>query len=120
MTRPFPLPDGIQTGRIAKGPFPSLAEGERVDTLMAAPSFRIERILSSGHATAPGVWYDQSGDEWVLLLEGQATIAFENGTRFPLEGGEWMFLPAHVRHRVESTSSRPGCVWLAVHLTRAE
>ncbi len=113
----LPLPEGVFRGTLGGGPFPPLSEGERFETLVTGAACRIERILSSGHLTPPGEWYDQPGDEWVLLVEGEATLAFDGGMRCTLCGGEWVFLPAHVRHRVEATSSNPGCVWLAVHLT---
>ena len=32
----------------------------------------VERIVSWGHVTPEGQWYDQKKDEWVLLLEGAA------------------------------------------------
>ncbi len=112
-----PLPEGVRKGMLGGGGFPSPSEAERLETLASGAGVRIEKILSSGHVTPPGEWYDQSDDEWVLLVEGEATIGFESGMQCTLRGGEWVFLPAHVRHRVESTSVSPGCVWLAVHLT---
>ncbi len=117
MRSSHPLPQGVQTGTLEREHFPTLAEGERVETLISGPAFRIERILSSGQFTPTGEWFDQRGDEWVLLMEGEATIGFEGGLRCALKPGDWVFLPARVRHRVESTSAHPGCVWLAVHLT---
>ena len=32
-----------------------------------------------------------------------------------LTAGDYLFIPAHQKHRVEYTSSRPPCIWLAVH-----
>jgi len=29
--------------------------------------------------------------------------------------GDWIEIPAHMRHRVESTSEDEDCIWLAVH-----
>ena len=109
------LPPGVRSGTLGGTPFPAIAEGERSDILLTGEGFRIERILSAGHTTPRGEWYDQAGDEWVLLVEGSATIAFGNGARRTLEKGDWLFLPRHCKHRVERTSARPGCVWLAVH-----
>ena len=117
MTAPSPLPKGVLRGSLSTERFPSPGEGERFDTLVSEPSVTIERILSAGHTTPAGEWYDQPEDEWVLLLEGEARIAFEAGANCTLRREDWIFLPAHVRHRVESTSAAPGCVWLAVHIT---
>jgi len=89
---------------------------ERFDVLLARPGVRIERIVSTGQATPPGEWYDQAGDEWVVLLAGRATLLFGSGDRLDLLPGDWLLIPAHARHRVEATSSDPPCVWLALHL----
>ena len=89
---------------------------ERFDELLARPGVRVERIVSMGQTTQPGEWYDQAGDEWVVLLTGRATLLFDGGARVELCPGDWLLIPAHARHRVEATSSAPPCVWLAVHL----
>ena len=88
---------------------------ETVDVLLDRPGARIERIVSTGQTTPPGQWYDQPGDEWVALLAGRATLRFEDGAFVELAPGDWLLIPAHVRHRVEATSADPPCVWLAVH-----
>jgi cupin 2 domain-containing protein len=113
------LPRGVQSGSIQKKAFPTIAEGERFETILAGREWLIETISSAGHTTRAGEWYDQERDEWVLLMEGEATIAFEGGAQKNLHGGDWVYLPAHCKHRVVSTSARPGCTWLAVHLTPA-
>lgn len=33
---------------------------EQVDELLSRPGVRVERIVSSGRASPPGYWYDQS------------------------------------------------------------
>lgn len=73
----------------------------------------VERIVSWGHVTPEGQWYDQEKDEWVLLLEGSARLGFADGREVALERGQCLLLPKHVRHRVLETS-KP-CVWLAIH-----
>jgi cupin 2 domain-containing protein len=70
----------------------------------------IEHILS-GALTAP-VDYNQSHDEWVLVLEGAAVVEVGD-QRFDLTAGDWLLLPARVPHRL--VESRPGTSWLAVH-----
>lgn len=90
---------------------------ERLDELVRAGGVRIERIVSTGQATPPGEWFDQAWDEWVVLLSGGAGLLIE-GDRAPrrLIPGDWVFLPAHQRHRVEWTAAGAPSVWLAVHL----
>lgn len=92
---------------------------ERFETLLARPGARVERIVSAGQATPPGEWYDQEGEEWVVLLSGRATLRFADGTILVLAPGDWLLIPAHARHRVEATSVEPPCVWLALHLPPA-
>ena len=78
---------------------------------------RVERIVSTGQATPPGEWYDQDGDEWVVLLSGAAGLLFEGeAAARPLEPGDWVLIPAHARHRVEWTAADEPTVWLAVHM----
>lgn len=93
-------------------------QAERIDTLCARPGVRIERIVSTGQSSPPGFWYDQPDDEWVALLSGAATLRFadEDAPRI-LRPGDWIFIPAHRRHRVEQTDADFASVWLAVHLT---
>jgi cupin 2 domain-containing protein len=75
----------------------------------------IERIVSTGQATPVGEWYDQERDEWVALLQGEALLSCEDGRVLALKAGDWVFISAHEKHRVERTSSEPPCIWLAVH-----
>jgi cupin 2 domain-containing protein len=94
---------------------PHLAE-ERLDELLSAPNLRVERIVSIGHATPSGVFYDQEWAEWVVVLQGSAKLLFE-GEVEPrlLEPGDYLHIPAHTRHRVEWTDPRRPTVWLAIH-----
>ena len=95
---------------------PAALEGELFDTLVETGSVRIERIISEGHATPPGEWYDQEQDEWVLLVSGAATLLFENDTApHSLKPGDHVMIPAGCRHRVEWTDAGRKTIWLAVH-----
>ncbi len=90
---------------------------EQVQELLAAPNVTIERIVSMGHATAAGQWYDQERAEWVVLLAGSAGLLFEGDTEpMWLEPGSYVHIAAHRRHRVEWTDAAVPTVWLAVHL----
>jgi cupin 2 domain-containing protein len=90
--------------------------GEAVEEILRAESFRIERIISRGRNSPEGFWYDQQTEEWVLLVSGSATLGFDDGRKVDLKPGDHLFIPRHVRHRVERTD--PETVWLAVHWTR--
>lgn len=89
---------------------------ERFEALLDRPGLRIERIVSTGHASPPGFWYDQPHDEWVLLLRGSAGLAIDGEAELTLRPGDFVLLPAHCRHRVSWTSDTEPTVWLAVHV----
>ena len=93
----------------------SLADKELFESLVANDNILIERIISTGQTTPPGEWYDQDKDEWVILLQGEAILIYEDGSRIKLIVGDYLFIPAHQKHRVEYTSTSPPCIWLAVH-----
>lgn len=95
---------------------PDILPGEEIfEALIPDRGILIERIISAGKASPEGFWYRQDRDEWVVLLQGRAKLAWENGKRMELKAGDWVFIPAHERHRVEWTSQEPACIWLAVH-----
>ena len=90
---PMPLPD------------------ELVQTLINSANVRIERIVSHGHSSLDGFWYDQDQHEWVMILMGAARLRFNDGT-VEMTPGDFM---KHKRHRVEWTTPDEPTIWLAVH-----
>jgi len=97
------------------GEIPAGTEGEFVQELFHSGPCRVERIVSRGQASPLGFWYDQEENEWVAVLAGKAGLLFE-GEAGPRElgPGDWVFIPAGTRHRVEWTDPRADTVWLAV------
>jgi cupin 2 domain-containing protein len=90
---------------------------EDVAPLLTTPEVRIMRIVSHAHASPPGFWYDQDETEWVMVVSGAAGLLIDGETAVRgLGPGDWLLIPAHVRHRVEWTASDQPTVWLAVHL----
>jgi cupin 2 domain-containing protein len=94
---------------------PEALPEELCETLARTDAVRIERIASRGHATPEGQWYDQDRREWVLLVQGAARLAFEDGRDVTLAPGDWLDIPAHDRHRVTWTDPAQDTIWLAVH-----
>lgn len=90
---------------------PGPLDAEHLTTLAHGAAFRLEHILSGAHASPPDSWYDQAQPEWVVLLAGRATLAFETGT-LELGAGDALLIPAHARHRVATSAD---AVWLALH-----
>ena len=85
------------------------------EIMLTGSNVRIERIVSHGQASPPGYWYDQDDDEWVMLLEGQATLRFDgDAPLLQLDAGMYVHIAAHARHRVEWTAPSRRTVWLAV------
>lgn len=87
---------------------------ELVQILVGASNVRIERIISHGHASPPGFWYDQDQHEWVAVLKGAARLRFEDQI-VEMKPGDFINIPAHRKHRVEWTASDEPTIWLAVH-----
>ena len=88
---------------------------ELTEVLCRSDGVRIERIVSRGHPSPPGFWYDQEEREFVLLVKGRAGLWFE-GEAQPrvVEEGDWVEIAPHARHRVEWTAPDQDTVWLAV------
>lgn len=90
---------------------------EEFIALLSSPTVKIERIVSTGHATPPGEWYDQEAMEWVAVLAGAAVLRFaDEATPRRLARGDWIAIPPHARHRVEWTDPNGPTIWLAVHI----
>jgi cupin 2 domain-containing protein len=88
---------------------------ELFTTLHRAAGLRIERIVSHGHSSPEGFWYDQADDEWVLVLEGSAAIQFEDDPEpVELTRGSYLHIAAHCKHRVLRTSPTEKTIWLAI------
>ncbi|MBN1587264.1 MAG: phosphoribosylaminoimidazole carboxylase [Candidatus Omnitrophica bacterium] len=89
---------------------------ELIEVLAEGKNVRIERIVSRGHASPPDFWYDQDTHEFVLLVQGEARLVFEEGPELVyLKAGDFLDIPAHRKHRVDWTLPDQDTVWLAVH-----
>jgi cupin 2 domain-containing protein len=107
----------LNLGNLFTGIPPELP-AELLQVLWQVPGLRLERIVSRGHVTPAGQWYDQDTDEWVVLLTGAARLRVEGRSELlELHPGDYVLLPAHLRHRVEWTDPGQDSVWLALHVT---
>ena len=93
---------------------PQNSAEEEFVTLFENSSLKIERIVSHSHASPEGFWYDQTEDEWVIILRGEANLEFASGEQVEMGEGDYLTIPRHVKHRVRRTG--PDTIWLAVHL----
>ncbi|HEY2826151.1 MAG TPA: phosphoribosylaminoimidazole carboxylase [Pirellulales bacterium] len=88
---------------------------ELVQTLVRAPGVQIVRVVSQGHASPEGFWYDQEENEFVVLMAGAARLVFEDQAE-PVEmaPGSCVKIAAHRRHRVDWTDPQQPTVWLGI------
>lgn len=91
---------------------------ELVTLLAQGNGVRIERIVSTGHTSPPGFWYDQPEHEWVVVLRGAAKLDFADRT-VELRAGDHILIPAHQKHRVAWTTPDEATIWLAVFFPHA-
>jgi cupin 2 domain-containing protein len=87
---------------------------EITSTLFKSDKVRIERIVSAGQTSPENGWFDQDENEWVILLQGYAGITFEDTNEILLNQGDYLFIPAHKKHKVTFTSKSRKSVWLAI------
>lgn len=88
---------------------------EQEQELLAFSKGRVVRIVSFGNTSPQGFWYEQTEDEWVVVLSGVGEIEWADGAKLRLEQSDNVFIPANKKHRVSYTSSNPPCIWLAIY-----
>ena len=94
---------------------PQELKDELFENIISNDKLKIQRIVSQGHTTQKFQWYDQDSDEWVILLQGDAIISFEDEKDIKLKSGDYINIPAHKKHKVSWTSTDIKTIWLAVH-----
>lgn len=95
---------------------PAKLPEEIFETICSTDSVKIERIVSRGHASPEGFWYDQDENEFVLIMQGSAGLRFDGEEDIMvLKAGDYFNIGVHVRHRVEWTDSTCETIWLAVY-----
>ena len=85
--------------------------GETFTTLLEHKNIKINRIVSSDDLDETE--YIQEEDEWLVVLEGKATLLLKDEKKTLIKG-ESLFIPSKTPHRVLNTQS--GTVWLTVHI----
>jgi len=94
---------------------PNNLKEELFEDIISTYKLKIERIVSQGNTTPAGEWYDQDSNEWVIVIQGGATISFENEKDVNLTTGDYINIPAHQKHRVAWTDKNTQTIWLAVY-----
>jgi len=93
---------------------PTQLKEELFEEILSCKNIKIERIVSKGHASPKSGWYDQEKSEWVVVLQGEAIIAFEKEEIY-LHAGDYLTIPAHTKHKVLWTLPEFETIWLALH-----
>lgn len=88
-------------------------ENEEFIDLLKTDNIRIERIVSNGQSSPIDFWYEQKENEFVLLLEGEAQVQFEEEV-VSLKKGDFLNIVANRKHRVKYTSKKEPSIWLAI------
>lgn len=91
-----------------------LPQEELFEALVNNDKVLIEKVISTGQVTPVGKWYDQARDEWLIVLQGEGELGYEDGSHIKLTTGDYLFIPANQKHRVEYTSTEPPCIWLTI------
>ncbi|HWY87502.1 MAG TPA: DUF1653 domain-containing protein [Gemmataceae bacterium] len=108
----------VNQGSLLAGIPASLPE-ELVELILREQNVRIERIISRGHVSPQDFWYDQDRHEWILLLRGAARLSIEGEEQaIEMIPGDFIFMPAHKRHRVTWTAPDEPTIWLAVFFVK--
>jgi cupin 2 domain-containing protein len=107
----------IKVENIFKYPNISLADSvEYFEDIFNNDNFRIEKIYSTGQSTPIGQWLEEDVNEFVLLIEGGATLIFKEGFQtIHLNEGDYFIIQKNTEHRVEQTDSDTITTWLTIH-----
>jgi len=87
---------------------------ELFENIIDKDGLKLQRIVSEAHTTPEGEWYDQTDNEWIILLQGSAILTFEDEEEVKLEVGDHINIPAHKCHRVSWISKDEKTIWLAL------
>ncbi|MFT7004119.1 MAG: cupin 2 domain-containing protein [Sulfurimonas sp.] len=94
---------------------PTQLKEELFEDIISSDTLKIQRIVSKGHVTPDAQWYDQSNDEWVIVLKGEAILSFVDKADKKLKVGDYLNIPAHTKHKVSWTKADVETIWLAIH-----
>lgn len=83
---------------------------ESFETLFEGKDIKIVKIVSSNKLEPKE--YCQEENEFVILLEGSATLEIDGKIK-NLNRGDTLFIPAKTPHKVLKTSN--GALWIAIH-----
>jgi cupin 2 domain-containing protein len=88
---------------------------EIIDEIFHQDNIRIERIMSSGQVSPAGFWYDQTENEWLILISGYAELSLQNPDQTVfLKPGDFLYITAHRKHRINITDPDNPTLWITL------
>lgn len=84
---------------------------EIIENLFSNEKIKFEKIISNGVCSPISFWYDQDENEFILIIDGNAILEFEDGI-LKMKKGDYFIIKAHLKHRVKWTSK--DCLWFCV------
>ncbi|MBN2781668.1 MAG: cupin domain-containing protein [Campylobacterales bacterium] len=87
---------------------------EVFEEIVSSEDIKIERIISHGHTSPQDGWYDQKQNEWVMVLDGEAILSFEDKDDVKLKKGDFINIKAHQKHKVSYTKPDGYTIWLCI------
>ena len=94
---------------------PQSIPNELFEDIIVSKDLKIERIVSYGHSSPETGWYQEKSNEWVIVLQGEAIISFENTDDVRLKVGDYLNIEANKKHKVSWTIPNEKTIWLAIH-----
>lgn len=94
---------------------PQELQEELFEDIINTKDIKIERIVSQGHTSPKEGWYESEQNEWVIVLQGDATLTFENEKSVNLKAGSYYNITASTKHKVSYTSKTQQTIWLAIY-----
>ncbi len=94
---------------------PKELKEELFEEILSTKNLKIERIVSEGHTSPKKGWYESERNEWVMVLQGDAVLSFEDAEDVELKEGDYFNISAFTKHKVSYTSTRRKTIWLAIY-----
>jgi len=94
---------------------PKDLQEEIFEDIVKTDKLQIQRIISKGDSTLDSKWYNQTDNEWVIILQGEAILSFKESKDIKLKTGDYINIQAHIVHKVLWTTPDTETIWLAIH-----
>ena len=104
----------MKTSNIFKN-IPETLKDELFEDIVNSKNIKIERIISDGQTSPKEGWHCSKQNEWVIMLQGEAILSYETEDDIKLNRGEYISIPAFLKHRVSYTSKSEKSIWLAIY-----